>query len=92
MLADEQPIAVVRFASLGVGIFGAKLYAFALASTIAGLGGILLAFKDHPEMPRPFLVVDIWQRDGRSPMGVAPVWCSTLAEAHQHWCGRTGDQ
>jgi sulfate-transporting ATPase len=34
-------------ASLGVSIFGAKLYAFALASTIAGLGGILLAFKDR---------------------------------------------
>ena len=34
-------------ASLGVGIFGAKLYAFALASTIAGLGGILFAFKDR---------------------------------------------
>jgi sulfate-transporting ATPase len=34
-------------ASLGVSVIGAKLYAFAVASAIAGLGGILYAFKDH---------------------------------------------
>jgi len=32
-------------ASLGVGIFGAKLYAFAVASGIAALSGVLLAFR-----------------------------------------------
>lgn len=53
---------------------------------------VLLALKDHPDMPRPFLVIDIRQRDGRIPMGVAPVWCATLAEAHHHWCGRTGER
>jgi len=33
-------------ASLGVGVVGAKLYAFSLASMLASLGGILLAFRD----------------------------------------------
>lgn len=33
-------------ASLGVSVFGAKLYGFALAAALAGLGGVLLAFKD----------------------------------------------
>jgi sulfate-transporting ATPase len=33
-------------ASTGVGIFGAKLYAFGLASAIAAVGGILLAFEN----------------------------------------------
>ena len=32
-------------ASLGVGIFGAKLYAFGLSSAIAAVGGILIAFR-----------------------------------------------
>jgi sulfate-transporting ATPase len=32
-------------ASLGVGIYGAKLYAFGLASGLAAVGGILLAFR-----------------------------------------------
>jgi ABC-type branched-subunit amino acid transport system ATPase component/branched-subunit amino acid ABC-type transport system permease component len=34
-------------AALGVNVFGAKLYAFTLASGIAGLGGILLAFNQR---------------------------------------------
>jgi sulfate-transporting ATPase len=34
-------------AALGVNVFGAKLYAFTLASGIAGLGGILLAFSQR---------------------------------------------
>ena len=34
-------------AALGVNVFGAKLYAFTLASGIAGLGGILLAFRQQ---------------------------------------------
>jgi ABC-type branched-subunit amino acid transport system ATPase component/ABC-type branched-subunit amino acid transport system permease subunit len=34
-------------AALGVGVFGAKMYSFALASAIAALGGILLGFQDH---------------------------------------------
>ena len=33
-------------ASLGISVFGAKLYAFAVAAAIASFGGILLAFKD----------------------------------------------
>lgn len=32
-------------AALGVNVFGAKLYAFALAAALAALGGILLAFR-----------------------------------------------
>ena len=32
-------------ASLGIGVIGAKLYAFGLSAAIAGLGGILLAFR-----------------------------------------------
>jgi ABC-type branched-subunit amino acid transport system ATPase component/ABC-type branched-subunit amino acid transport system permease subunit len=32
-------------ASLGISVVGAKLYAFGLAAAIAGLGGILLAFR-----------------------------------------------
>lgn len=34
-------------ASLGVGIYGAKLYAFALAAAIAALSGVLLAFRQE---------------------------------------------
>jgi ABC-type branched-subunit amino acid transport system ATPase component/branched-subunit amino acid ABC-type transport system permease component len=34
-------------AALGVNVFGAKLYAFTLASAIAGLGGIFLAFNSR---------------------------------------------
>jgi len=34
-------------ASLGVNVFVAKLYAFALSAAIAGLGGTLLAFQDR---------------------------------------------
>jgi len=33
-------------ASLGISVFGAKVYAFAVAAAIASFGGILLAFKD----------------------------------------------
>ena len=33
-------------ASLGISVFGAKLYAFAVGAAIAAFGGILLAFKD----------------------------------------------
>ena len=33
-------------ASVGVSVFGAKLYAFAVASGVAGLGGVLLAFQN----------------------------------------------
>ncbi len=32
-------------ASLGISVYGAKLYAFALSAAIAGLGGVLLAFS-----------------------------------------------
>jgi sulfate-transporting ATPase len=32
-------------ASLGISLYGAKLYAFALSGAIAGLGGVLLAFR-----------------------------------------------
>jgi ABC-type branched-subunit amino acid transport system ATPase component/ABC-type branched-subunit amino acid transport system permease subunit len=32
-------------ASLGVGVYGGKLYAFALASAIAALGGVILGFR-----------------------------------------------
>jgi sulfate-transporting ATPase len=34
-------------AALGISVFGAKMYAFAVASGIAGLGGVLLAFRDR---------------------------------------------
>jgi ABC-type branched-subunit amino acid transport system ATPase component/ABC-type branched-subunit amino acid transport system permease subunit len=34
-------------AALGISVFGAKMYAFAIASGIAGIGGILLAFRDR---------------------------------------------
>jgi ABC-type branched-subunit amino acid transport system ATPase component/ABC-type branched-subunit amino acid transport system permease subunit len=33
--------------ALGVGVYGAKLYAFGLASAIAALGGILIAFQQN---------------------------------------------
>jgi ABC-type branched-subunit amino acid transport system ATPase component/branched-subunit amino acid ABC-type transport system permease component len=33
-------------ASLGISVFGAKLYAFAVAAGIAGLGGVLIGFKN----------------------------------------------
>ena len=36
-------------ASLGISVFGAKLYAFAVSAAIAGLGGVLLAF-DFPSV------------------------------------------
>jgi ABC-type branched-subunit amino acid transport system ATPase component/ABC-type branched-subunit amino acid transport system permease subunit len=32
-------------ASLGIGVYGAKLYAFGLAAAIAGVGGVLIAFQ-----------------------------------------------
>ena len=32
-------------ASLGISVYGAKLYAFAVSAAIAGLGGVLLAFQ-----------------------------------------------
>lgn len=41
-------------ASAGVGIFGAKLYAFGLASAIAAVGGILLAFEYPYAVFTPF--------------------------------------
>ncbi|MGQ0629558.1 MAG: ABC transporter permease subunit [Sporichthyaceae bacterium] len=34
-------------ASLGVGVYGAKLYAFGVSAAIAGLAGVLLGFKDN---------------------------------------------
>lgn len=34
-------------ASLGISVFAAKIYAFALYAAIAGLGGVLLAFADR---------------------------------------------
>ena len=34
-------------ASLGVGVYGAKLYAFGVSAAIAGFAGIVLGFKDH---------------------------------------------
>jgi sulfate-transporting ATPase len=34
-------------ASLGVSVFGAKIYAFALSAAIAGLGGVVLAFSGY---------------------------------------------
>ena len=33
-------------AALGISVFGVKLYAFGVASGIAGLGGVLLAFRN----------------------------------------------
>jgi len=33
-------------AALGISVFGAKMYAFGLGAAIAGLGGVLLAFRD----------------------------------------------
>ena len=33
-------------AALGISVFGVKLYAFGVASAIAGLGGVLLAFRN----------------------------------------------
>ena len=37
-------------ASLGICVFGVKLYAFAVAAAIAGLGGVLLGFR-RPSSP-----------------------------------------
>jgi ABC-type branched-subunit amino acid transport system ATPase component/branched-subunit amino acid ABC-type transport system permease component len=34
-------------ASLGVGVYGAKLYAFGLSAAIAGFAGVVLGFKDQ---------------------------------------------
>ncbi len=41
-------------ASLGISVVGAKLYAFGLAAAIAGLGGILLAFRTRSVLFTPF--------------------------------------
>jgi sulfate-transporting ATPase len=43
-------------ASLGVGVVSAKLYAFALASGIAAIGGILLAFQNPNVVFEPYNV------------------------------------
>jgi sulfate-transporting ATPase len=41
-------------AALGVGVFGTKMYSFALASAIAALGGILLGFQNSNVELAPF--------------------------------------
>ncbi len=41
-------------ASLGVGVYGAKLYAFALSSAVAALAGVLLAFRRENVLFRQF--------------------------------------
>ena len=38
-------------AALGVSVVGAKLYAFVLGGVIAGLAGVLLAFRDPLIVP-----------------------------------------
>ena len=43
-------------ASLGISVIGAKLYAFGLAAAIAGLGGILLAFRSRTVLFAPYNV------------------------------------
>jgi sulfate-transporting ATPase len=43
-------------ASLGISVTGAKLYAFGLAAGIAGLGGILLAFRSRTVLFAPYNV------------------------------------
>jgi ABC-type branched-subunit amino acid transport system ATPase component/ABC-type branched-subunit amino acid transport system permease subunit len=45
-------------ASLGVGVFGAKLFAFALSSAIAAVGGILLAFSNPIVVFTPFTLLN----------------------------------
>jgi sulfate-transporting ATPase len=45
-------------ASLGVGVFGAKLYAFALSSAIAAVGGILIAFSNPIVVFSPFTLLN----------------------------------
>ncbi|HZP29731.1 MAG TPA: branched-chain amino acid ABC transporter permease/ATP-binding protein, partial [Acidimicrobiia bacterium] len=44
-------------ASLGIGVIGAKLYAFGLSAAIAGLGGILLAFRTRSVLFAQFNVL-----------------------------------
>jgi ABC-type branched-subunit amino acid transport system ATPase component/ABC-type branched-subunit amino acid transport system permease subunit len=44
-------------ASLGIGVYGAKLYAFGLAAGVAGLAGILLAFRNTSVQFQSFDVV-----------------------------------
>jgi sulfate-transporting ATPase len=44
-------------ASLGIGVIGAKLYAFGLSAAIAGLGGILLAFRSRSVLFAQFNVL-----------------------------------
>jgi sulfate-transporting ATPase len=43
-------------ASLGISVIGAKLFAFGLAAGIAGLGGILLAFRSRTVLFTPYNV------------------------------------
>ena len=45
-------------ASLGINVYGAKLYAFSLASGIAALGGILIAFRNQRVLYTNFGVFD----------------------------------
>jgi ABC-type branched-subunit amino acid transport system ATPase component/branched-subunit amino acid ABC-type transport system permease component len=45
-------------ASLGISLFGAKLYAFALGSAIAATGGILLAFRNPFVGFTPFTILN----------------------------------
>ena len=45
-------------ASLGIGLFGAKLYAFGLSAAIAALGGILLAFRNPNVLFGPYTILN----------------------------------
>jgi sulfate-transporting ATPase len=45
-------------ASLGISLFGAKLYAFGLAAAIAALGGILLAFRNPNVLFGPYTILN----------------------------------
>ncbi len=56
-------------ASLGISVIGAKLYAFGLAAAIAGLGGILLAFRSRTVLFAPYNVFNSIQVVIQSVLG-----------------------
>ena len=71
-------------ASLGIAVVGGKLYAFTLASTIAALGGILLAFRNSTIVFDSFGAVPSLNALGFTVIGglgylMGPVVGSTLA-------------
>ena len=68
-------------ASLGISVFGAKLYAFSVGAAIAAFAGILLAFKDSTVVYTPLRPVPVDQH-GRQR---GRRWCGLGARRGVRW-------